>query len=158
MAGQEDARRKDITTGVLFIAISVIFLILGKNLELGTPKNMGPGFFPLVILLAIAGIGLALIVSAIRTYPVAKAPKRKDRSMWRPLSCILGSVLLFALLVDSFGLAPSLVPTILFATLGRTPWRPVRSVVLAVLITLSTWLIFTVALGMPIPLFAWPKA
>lgn len=173
MAESTGTRRKDVTAGALFIAIAACFLFLGKDLELGTPRNMGPGFFPLLVVILIAALGAGILVGGLRkpkaaghaasatsavasdSFADAGAGLRRA-TVWRPLACILGSVMLFAVLVEPFGLAPALGFAVLIATLGGSPWKPLRSIILSILITLFCWLVFVVALGMPMPLVAWP--
>ncbi len=182
MADPANARRNDITAGALFIVVAALFLVLGRDLELGTLRTMGAGFFPMIVSALIAVLGVAMIAGGLRkpapprpaatgqtpAVPAAAAgtagsaaaagATRALPSAWRPLACVLGSVLLFAVLVEPFGLAPSLSLAVLLATLGGSPWKPIRSIVISILITLFCWLVFVVALGMPMPLFALPGA
>jgi len=143
-------------TGFLFVGIAACFALLAKDLELGTSQNMGPGFFPLIVVGLIATLGLVIIVSALHK-PGGNANAGATKPMmWRPFVCIIGSPVLFALLVEPFGLIPGLSLSVLFSTLGGRPWRPWHSIAVSALVTFSCWLVFVPGLGMPMPLFNWP--
>lgn len=153
MAKTADTRGRDIGAGCVFLGIAACFVLLGRNLELGTFRTMGPGFFPLVVSGLLALLGAVTIIGALRRPPGSE----RIALAWRPLALIVGAPVLFALLVEPFGLVPALGLAVWLSTLGRRPWNPLRSFLLSALVTLFCWLIFVVALGVPIPPVKWPS-
>ncbi len=43
------ANTKDVSAGLLFIAIAALFALGTQELELGTARKLGPGAFPLML-------------------------------------------------------------------------------------------------------------
>jgi putative tricarboxylic transport membrane protein len=72
----------------------------------------------------------------------------------RGIVTILGSVLLFAFSIRTFGLFLSGVPMMLLATAAAPGYRYKEAIVFALAITGFCALLFPFALGQPIPL--WP--
>ena len=44
-----NANTKDVSAGLLFIAIAALFALGTQELELGTARKLGPGAFPLML-------------------------------------------------------------------------------------------------------------
>jgi hypothetical protein len=93
-------RSKELWSGVLFVAIGVAVVGMALEYPIGTPSRMGPGFFPLVLGCILTLLGLVFLV---------RAGIRPGNSLsgWNPIAlvCVLGSVALFAALLEPFGLA-----------------------------------------------------
>ena len=65
MAAQLEKPR-DVLGGGLVIAIGAAFLLFGRELEFGTARNMGPGYFPTVLSGMMIALGAAMAVLAWR--------------------------------------------------------------------------------------------
>jgi len=93
-------RSKELWSGVLFLAIGFVVVGVALQYPTGTPSRMGPGFFPLV---------LGGILTALGVIFLMRAGVRPGNllSGWNPIAlvCVLGSVALFAALLEPFGLA-----------------------------------------------------
>lgn len=153
MSESTSSRGKEILAGSFFLFTSLAFFLLGKNLELGSLRSMGPGFFPMIVTGILALLGMITIAAGLRA---DKGTGKIDLASLRPLACIFASPALFAILMEPFGLAPSLILSVWLATAGGKPWKPVKSLLLSVVVTAFCYLVFVIALGMPIPLFSWP--
>jgi putative tricarboxylic transport membrane protein len=151
MAAPVSFRNKDFAAGLLFIGISLCFALLGMDLEFGEPTNMGPGFFPLVVAALIAVLGLITMARSLRGISA-----RLPSVAWRPLVIIVGAPVVFALLVEPFGLAPALGVSVFSSTFAGRSRRLRVSLGLSAGIVFFCWLIFAVALGVPIPFARWP--
>ncbi|MFT3961780.1 tripartite tricarboxylate transporter TctB family protein [Propionivibrio sp.] len=143
---------KDLLAGLLFIGIALGFLAVGRDLEIGAALDMGPGYFPAVIAGLLALLGLAVTLGALKN----RAGRSLPRFKWKPLAMVVGAPLIFAALVDFFGLAPALIAAVWFSTLASRPWHAWKSLGLSVLIAVFCWLVFALAFGMPIPFVKWP--
>lgn len=143
---------KDLLAGLLFIAISLCFLGIGGDLEIGTALEMGPGYFPAVVAGLLALLGIVTTISAVKSRVRIAAPRFK----WKPLAIVVGAPLIFAALVDFFGLAPALIAAVWFSTLASRPWHAWRSLGLSIVVAVFCWLVFALAFGMPIPFVKWP--
>ena len=110
---------------------------------------MGPGFVPalfggILMMLGLIIAGGSLLIRGPRVEPVH----------WRPLVCIVGALLVFALLIERAGMAPTTALVVLIAGSGYReriswPWLGVLAVGMAAIAVA----LFTYALKQPIP--AW---
>ena len=120
-----------------------------QNYEMGTLRQMGPGFFPVALGAALCGFGLIIALPALW--------RSGDSASFdgASLVLILAAVLVFGLALPRLGLVFASFVTVLVATLPAQRrgwlWRGV----LAVSITLVTVLVFHVGLRMTLPL--WPR-
>ena len=117
--------------------------------ELGELRNMGPGFFPVVLgwLLAVLGMLIALPALVRRGEAVTLA--------WRAGLCVIGSIVVFGLLLKPAGLVLATVAAVLVASLAdaRFTWR--TRLLAAAAIAALAWLIFIAGLGMVLPSWPW---
>ncbi len=138
---------------------------------------MGPGYLPLALGLALAGLGVIIVVKAYvapdpapggvsaaavsdaaasdRVTPDADAPDPRPLAgiQWRPTAAIFAAVAFFALTVDGLGLLPATFGTGLLAALARPGTRPLRALAVAAGLTLASWIIFVVLLQLRLALF-----
>jgi hypothetical protein len=134
--------------GVLFGGVGLAAALYAHRYPLGDPAQMGPGFFPTMLALALVVLGALNVVRSLTVPGEALA-----RVALRPLLLIGAGVVVFALGVDRIGLLGSIV---LLVALGvcagaRPRWR--EAVVLAVLLALLSAGIFVYALKLPFTLF-----
>jgi hypothetical protein len=119
--------------GALFLAVAVFYFVMSFNYMQGTPARMGPGFFPkmVAILLALVGVGVLLGSIAPRAHL-----ERLERWDVKGLLWISGSVALFGLLLPYFGLVIALAALIIISSYASPEftWRGtlVNTVVLVV--------------------------
>src|SRR5512144_2188916 len=95
---------KDFYAGLLFIAFGVVAIVIGSNYPLGTAARMGPGYFPRILGILLIVLGAILVLRSLRLQgsPLPRWPLR-------PTLVVLGSVVLFGLIVTRVGLALSTV-------------------------------------------------
>ena len=96
---------KNVLAGLTFIGFGLAFAAGATAYDIGDPVRMGPGFFPLVIgvLLAILGVVIAATPSADEE-PITAPP-------WRAAGLILGGIVVFGLTVRGLGLLPAIFLT-----------------------------------------------
>lgn len=144
--------RKDLLAGIIFIGFSVLFAATAlSSLKLGTPTRMGPGFFPLVLAGLLGLIGLVILVRGIirEGDVIGSVP-------WRGLIAIMATPIVFGLTIRGLGLVPSLVLTVLVASLANDQLKPLNILIVAAAITAFCVAVFHYGLGLSIPLFgAW---
>lgn len=116
--------------------------------EIGSLRRMGPGFLPVALgtLLAVIGAIIALPAWGRPGAPVAVA--------WREALGVLGAILILGLGLTRLGLVPATALAVLVASVpaphGGVLWR----LVLAAVVSLVTWAVFSVGLRLSIPV--WP--
>jgi hypothetical protein len=57
---------KEIVTAIFFICVGIFFLFNGTAYHVGTASAMGPGFFPLVLSIAMISLGIAILIRGLR--------------------------------------------------------------------------------------------
>ena len=147
-----NSARKDLGAGALFVAFGLAFATTANGYDVGSPTNMGPGFFPLVLggLLVLLGLLIA-----------GKAFLSPDTSEfgpvpWRSAALLVAAIVFFGATVRGLGLVPALFGSVLLAALAGRDVRVVSALVIASSLTVLSVLIFIVLLQLPVPLFgAW---
>lgn len=92
-------RLVDLLSGLLFLALGIAGIVLSGNYRLGTPGNMGPGYFPLMVSICLAAIGLLVTLNV----GAGEAPERREIALRGPF-VVLASIVVFALTLDRLGL------------------------------------------------------
>ncbi len=140
---------KDFYSGLIFIAFGVAAIVIGSNYALGTAARMGPGYFPrlLGILLIVLGAALSLRALRSRGEPL---PGWK----WRPTIIVLGSVVLFGLMVNTAGLVLSTVVLIVLSSAASMEFRPKEALISGVLLAALCVGVFVIGLKLQLPI--WP--
>src|SRR5215207_3871619 len=87
--------------GALFLAVAVFYFTMSFNYAQGTPARMGPGFFPKMVAILLAAIGLGILIGSVA--PRAHLEKLEKWDV-KGLLWIAGSVALFGLLLPHLGL------------------------------------------------------
>ncbi|TQM02803.1 tripartite tricarboxylate transporter TctB family protein [Pseudonocardia kunmingensis] len=127
------------------VAISAVFWSAGRDLDVGSLTQPGPGFWPLVLTVALAVtalLGLAIDTEA--------GTERFGAESWR---VGVGVVVLYLFIV-LFSYAGVILPGILLVmfwlkVLARESWKVAVGV--GVVGTLLSYLLFVVALGVALP-------
>ena len=107
---------------------------IAATYPLGSLLRPGPGFFPLVIGLLLAALGLALMIETWRGDPdMTEADDDSGAEAgfaWRPLIWTCAGILAFSQLLERAGLIPATFALILLAALGEAQrrWGPVLAV------------------------------
>ncbi len=143
---------KDFLSGALFGAIGLGTIIFAQSYKLGTPGNMGPGYFPIILGVIMTLIGVTMLVRS------TLKPAMSDHvASWeiRPLIFILASVLLFSLLIDSAGLIVAVIVLVLSSRLGGREGSLLELVLMVVVLTLIAVGIFVYGLNIPLKLRPW---
>lgn len=142
--------RRDLIGGLMLVVAGAVPLADTVTYPMGTLKRLGPGFFPTVLCVMLIVFGIVILVGAMTRDGPGPAVD------WRPLGSVSAGLLVFALTVDSLGLAPAVVLLVAIATLADRPYRPRRTLILAAILTVACVLVFQVGLGMKMPILRWP--
>ncbi len=149
---------KDHLGGALLLVMGVAVVIAGVGYGTGTLRQMGSGFFPVVLGGLMALIGVALLASARAAAadpPAEMAHLAGPVVQWRGWLCIIGGVAAFVVLGDHGGLVPASFVSVFVAAMGdrQNTWRSAAG--LASLMTLLAIVVFHFGLHLLLPLFTW---
>jgi hypothetical protein len=136
---------KDFYAGLVFVAFGVAAITIGSNYTLGSAARMGPGYFPRILGILLIALGAILALRALRLNG-APIPAWK----WRPTLVVLGSVVLFGLIVNDVGLVLSTILLIVLASAASHEFRPKESVISAVLLAALAVGVFVLGLNLQI--------
>jgi hypothetical protein len=138
----------DLLTGLIFGGLGIMFVVVSGDYRLGTARQMGPGYFPtaLGILLAVLGTVLALKSQFGKTGVL-------EHFAWRPLLLVVVATVLFGLTVRGAGLVPAIVLLAVTSFAASDRFRPTTAFALAATLSLFSWGLFRIGLGLPLPAF-----
>jgi hypothetical protein len=153
---------KDFWSGVMFIAIGVLFAVVAKGITLGdtvllqgyamgTPARMGPAFFP--FWLGIIQIAFGVAISAVAMRTKGDEESAFPRFHWRPILWVLGAVVMFGVILKAVGMLIAGFLLVIVASIGnpeKTGW--VGTLLLAVGLVAFCAAVFVWGLRLPIPL------
>lgn len=140
----------DVWVGLLLVLLGAAGGWMALGMRLGSAISMGPGYFPLLVHVGLACLGLVIAVRGLRAAVVPQ-----PRPFWRPILVISGALLAFWMLIESAGfvLAASGLVLVAVRAQDKLGWREALTLT-AGAVALSS-LIFVYALKLPFPL--WPS-
>jgi hypothetical protein len=140
-------RNKDFVAGLIFFSFGWAALVIADNdYPMGSLTRMGPGDFP-------AGLGVILGLFGIFLMARGIGWSRDTATWnWRPVSCIVGSMLVFGFLVPRAGLVPALAAMFFVAALGGREFRWREVSLIALVMTALAVLVFVYLLKLPFQL------
>jgi hypothetical protein len=141
--------QREFAAGLIFFSIGAIWLASSLSYRVGTATAMGPGYFPLVVSLILAGLGIG---SVIRSLKFAE-PDVIEPWPLVAIVVVLGSVVGFGLLLESAGLIAAAAVLILVSCWSRLWARPFETLLLTVALIALVSGIFVFGLGMPVDLY-----
>ncbi len=138
---------KDFFAGLLFLAIVALFGFGLRELPIGSAFRMGPGYFPMVLIIILSGLGIAILINGLRTKgePLGEIP-------WRGLALITFPIIFFGATLKGLGLIASLGITVFATTLASREWGILYAAVTTVVLVVFSWLVFVKGLGLPLSL------
>ena len=140
---------KDFYSGLIFIAFGVAAIWIGSNYALGTAARMGPGYFPRILGIMLILLGAALSLRALRSRG-GPVPAWK----WRPTLIVLGSVVLFGVMVNAAGMVLSTIVLIALSSAASHEFRPKEALISGVLLAALAVGVFVIGLKLQLPI--WP--
>lgn len=141
--------RSDIVAGLVVILASGAFGYLALGYGVGTMRQMGAGFFPLLLSGLGALLGAAVVVKGVvAPEPLALVPDL------RRFLLVSAAFVVFALGIEPAGLFLTIVATTVVGALAHRDAKLHESLLLGIGLAATVWLLFVVLLGLPIPL--WP--
>lgn len=145
--GSRSRNPKDLYAGLIYVAIGLAAIVMGRELPMGTALQMGPAYFPSVLGGLLAFIGLA---SLVRSFVRTGEPIQSFA--WRPLLIIVVSTVVFGLLLRGAGLIVALPLFVVMTSFASANFRWIPSLVLAAAVTVFCAGVFVYGLGVPLRL------
>jgi len=143
--------QKDFASGLMFILVGFGFSWVARGYSMGTAAKMGPGYFPFWL-----GIVLALLGVLVLWGSLSSKAEEDQLARWdiKTLLWILGSVVLFGLLLKPLGMVLSVLVLVLVSSMAshEFSWKgAILNAIILVLISLGAF-VYGINLQMPV----WP--
>lgn len=139
---------KDFWTGVIFVALGAAAVVLAREYPFGTSIKMGPGYFPTVLGMLLAAVGLLIVLRGL-----LRSGTAVDKFAYRELILVLSGTVLFGLLLRGAGLIAAVLLLVGISAHASRKFRWGPTVALGAGMAAFCVLVFVKALGMPIPMF-----
>ncbi|UQR66540.1 tripartite tricarboxylate transporter TctB family protein [Bradyrhizobium sp. C-145] len=151
MARPTIRNQRAFASGALFLAFAIFFFVMALNYPAGTAARMGPGYFPRLLAIVLAAIGLAVMLGA-----VLRTAERQRLRSWdvKGLAWVTGSVILFALLLFPIGLIGALLVLIVVSSRASPEFAWKGALANAAILIALCLLAFVYGLGLQLPV--WP--
>ena len=143
---------RDFLAGLLFIAIGVATAIAASDYPLGTMRNIGPGYYPILLGIALTLLGAGIVLKGLK---ISAERSSGEGFALRPLIAVIAAVVAFGLLVRPFGLGVAIVALIVISSFAGRDFNPVRVALLCAAMVALSWLVFIYLLGLSMSM--WPR-
>lgn len=146
---------KNLVTGLLYTAFGLATAIMASGYRMGTPVSMGPGFFPFWLGVALAVIGVVLVITSARRSGAARNDDGRLQP-WdlRSLAIIALSVVVFGVALPWLGLMISTVLLVMVSSLASREFGLKATLINVVVLLVITYVVFVLGLGLQIRV--WP--
>jgi len=138
---------RDLWSGLIYICFGATAIILGRDYGMGTALKMGAAYFPTLLGWLLVLIGAIALVRAF----VAQSAPIGSFSI-KGLTIVVGSVLLFGLIVRGAGMAIALPLLVVVSALASSRFRWTPTLLMAAGLTVFCVLVFLKGLGIPLPI------
>lgn len=152
--------QRDFVSGVLFTVFGAAFAWGATSYTVGTAARMGPGYFPLMVGVLIVILGMVITLKSLTVKTEDGEPI--GRIAWRPLIFIIGSNLIFGVLlvgvrsigIPAFGLIVAIYALTFVASLAGDQFKFKEVLILATILAIGSYVAFELALKLNFPI--WP--
>lgn len=153
--------QKDFFSGVMFLVIGLAFAIGASNYTIGTGARMGPGYFPMILGVLMAILGLAICAKGLTAGPADG--DKVGKWAWRQVFFILAANFAFGILlvgmpavgIPQFGLIVAIYALVFIASLAGQTFKFKEVAILATILAVGSYVAFVWALNLQFPV--WPS-
>ncbi len=141
---------QDLAAGLFFLAIAGGTLWVAWDYPTGTAVRMSSGYFPRLLCLLLALIGLFVTLRSL----VVDGPALTAVRL-RPVLLVTAAIVAFAYSIQTLGLVLATVLITMIGGFASPQVRALEMVAVAVLLAVMATAIFIWGIGLPIPI--WPE-
>ena len=152
MAGLAIRNQRAFVSGALFLGFAIFFYVVALGYPAGTAARMGPGYFPRLLAIVLAVIGLVVMLGAMKATAERQSLHAWD---WKGLAWVTGSVALFGLLLFPIGLIGALFVLIMVSSKASPEFTWRGALVNAAVLIALCLVVFVYGLGLRLPV--WPS-
>jgi Tripartite tricarboxylate transporter TctB family len=153
--------QQDFFSGLMFMGVGLAFAWGATTYQIGDGARMGPGYFPLLLGILLAGLGAFIIFESLVVETEDGEPVGKWA--WKPLVCVIGANLLFGVLLGglprvnlpAMGMVIAIYGLTLVAALAGETFKLKEVLILATILAIGSYLAFIVLLQLQFQV--WPS-
>lgn len=142
---------KDFLAGAIFLAAGATFFLWSRDYQIGTANRMGPGYFPMLLGIALCLFGLGSIIKGLLTRTSDPLPNHK----FLPLVFMVAAVVSFGLLLQRAGFVVASFVCLALVCYQRLFTKPLEVLFLFVGLMLFSYIVFIYFFEMTMPFFWW---
>ena len=153
--------QKDFFAGLMFMVVGIAFAWGATNYTIGEGARMGPGYFPLMLGILLAIIGVVVVFTSL----VVETEDGEKIGKWafKPLAFVIGANLIFGIClggipklgIPALGLIVGIYALVFVASLAGEEFKAKEVGILATVLAIGSYLAFVVALKLQFPV--WPS-
>lgn len=152
MKGLAIRNHRAFASGALFLAFAIFFFVAALAYPAGTVARMGPGYFPRLLAIVLAGVGVVVILGAMKSTAERQVLRRWD---FKGLAWVAGSVVLFGALLFPLGLPGALFVLIMVSSRASPEFTWTGALANAAVLIALCLAVFVYGLGLQLPV--WPS-
>ena len=152
--------QKDFFSGLMFMGVGAAFARGATTYNVGEGARMGPGYFPLMlgVLMAILGIAVTFKSLVVET----EGGDKIGKWAWKPLVYIIAANLLFGVLLGglpsiklpAMGMIAAIYALTFVASMAEAGWKVKNTFILATVLAAGSYVAFVVVLKLQFAV--WP--
>jgi Tripartite tricarboxylate transporter TctB family len=132
----------------MFIVVGAAAMWVASAYRFGSIRNMGSGFFPMVLGSLLIALGAYIAARGLRS-----REKIKRSVLIRPLLLISLSIILFGKVIQVAGFVPALLVLIVLACAAGPEFKVSETLLIATVLIIIAVAVFVWGLGLPYTLF-----
>ena len=152
--------QKDFFSGVMFTVVGVAFAWGATTYNVGSGARMGPGYFPLMLGILMAIIGLAIMFTGLTVE--TEDGEKIGKWAWKQVVYIIGANLAFGLLlgglpsvgIPAMGMIIAIYALVIISSLAGSEFNLRDVLILATVLAVGSYIAFIWALKLQIQV--WP--
>lgn len=145
----------------MFLGTGVAFAWGATNYNIGEAARMGPGYFPFLLGIMMALIGVVVALKAMGRSDTEA--EKIGKWAWRPLTYVILANVVFGILLaglpsmglPAFGLIVGIYALTFIASMAQASWRFRATLFLATALAIGSYVVFVLALKLQFPV--WPE-
>ena len=142
--------QRNFASGIMFLAVGLAFAIGATTYSFGNSARPGPGYFPLLLGIILSILGAVVLFISLTIESEGGEPI--GDLAFKPLGLILGAVALFGFLLPVAGMIVAVPVLIWISSLAGDEYHWKGTLLMCIVLTLFSWLVFVKGLGLTIPM------
>ncbi|TAG37058.1 MAG: tripartite tricarboxylate transporter TctB family protein [Polaromonas sp.] len=152
--------QKDFFSGLMFMGVGIAFAWGATTYKVGEGARMGPGYFPLMLGVLMAVLGMAITFKSLVVETVGG--DKIGRWAWKPLVYVIAANLLFGVLLGglpsiklpAMGLIIGIYVLTFVASMAESGWKLKNTLILATVLAVGSYVAFVKVLKLQFAV--WP--